>query len=435
VAAVRSELDRRIVALAVPSLGALAAEPLYVLADTAIVGNLGTDPLASLAVAGTVLTALTWLFGFLSMGTTTALSHAVGGRDAPRARGVVVHAAMIAVGIGAVVAALVLVGAPAIARVMGAEGPVLGGAVTYLRIAGLGLPLQLLAFVGHAWFRAHEQVRRSFAIVLVANVVNVVLEVLFVYGLDWGLAGSAWGTVIAQVLAAAMLAIWIVPALRRSAAPLVTSWPEVVAIVRPGATIVLRTAGHVSVVILASATAARLGAVPLAAHQLGMQVFSFSALCLDALAVPAQVLTGQAHGAGSPGDGRIAVARTLRLGALCGGAIGVLVIAAHAILARPFTDDAAVVDASRPVFVILGAVIAIGAFAWVLDGALLGAADYAGLRTVTILAAASFWPVPFVVRGLDLGLTALWCGLLWWMCVRTALIAHRWTRVPQASPG
>jgi Na+-driven multidrug efflux pump len=184
----------------------------------------------------------------------------------------------------------------------------------------------------------------------------------------------------------------------------------------------------VSVVLLASATAARMGAVPVAAHQLGMQVFSFSALCLDALAVPAQVLTGQAWGAGMPETGHVAVRRTLRFGAIAGATIGTIVAVTSGVLARPFTADQDVIDASRPVFVILGAVIAIGAFAWVLDGALLGVADYAGLRRVTVLAAAAFWPVPLIVLGFDLGLVALWIGLLWWMVVRTALIARRWSR-------
>jgi putative MATE family efflux protein len=419
-------LDKRIAALAIPSLGALAAEPLYVLADTAIVGHISTNALASLAVAGSILTTVTWLFGFLSMVTTTNLAQAVGADDPAQAKRTFAHAAAIAAVLGVALGIVIAASAPLLVRAMGASDDSRRGAITYLQISAIGLPLQLWAYVGHSWWRAHENVRRSFVIVLIANATNLLLELLFVYVFGWGLVGSAIGTVIAQLIAGVLLVTGIAgrggwrpvfAALQRS---------EIVAILKPAVSIVIRTGGHVSVLILATATVARLGTVPLAAHQLALQLFSLFALILDALAVPAQVLSGQAIGAGQPRMARTMVNRTMVIAGFVGLAIAVILIVSRTVLARPFTADSAVRAAIPTIFVLLAVQLLLGAFAFTLDGALFGVSDYVGLRKITLMAAASFWPVPFIIRGFDLGLRSVWIGLVWWMLVRTALIYRRW---------
>jgi putative MATE family efflux protein len=421
-------LNRRIAALAIPSVGALAAEPLYVLADTAIVGHIGTNALASLAIAGTLLTTMTWMFGFLSMATTTNLARSVGAHDRAQTRRIVIHAGVLAVAIGTALAIIVAIAAPLLVRLMGADDTTRSGSITYLRIAALGLPLQLFAFVGHAWWRAHEKVRRSLTIVVVANVTNVGLEVLFVYGFGWGLAGSAWGTVIAQVMAGAMLAIGIARTNPGEWRPVVANMErnEFANIVRPGLAIVVRTGGHVSVLLVASAAAARLGTVPLAAHQLGMQLYAFCAFILDALAVPAQVLSSQARGAGQPQVARLVVRRTLVVAAWVGLGIAVALVALRTIIPRAFTDDVLVRSAASTILVLLALNLMLGAVAFVLDGALFGASDYQGLRNVTLMAAVAFWPLPPLIIAFGGGLEALWWALVWWMTIRTALIAWRW---------
>src|SRR6187402_1648853 len=184
------EVDRRIVALAVPSLGVLAAEPLYVLVDTAIVGHLGTDALGGLAIAGTALTAITWLFGFLSMGTTTRVATAVGRGRHHEAATAVRHAAALAALIGIGLLVLLELLAVPIISVLGGSGDVAAAAETYLRIGALGVPFLLLSFVGHAWWRGHSMAMKSLHVVIVANVLNIALELLLVYSLDWGIAGS-----------------------------------------------------------------------------------------------------------------------------------------------------------------------------------------------------------------------------------------------------
>ena len=433
-AVARRALDWRIAALAVPSLGALAAEPLYVLVDTAIVGHIGTDALAGLAIAGTTLTALTWLVGFLSMGTTTRIATAVGAGRADLAATAVGQAALVATALGLVLLGLVQVGAGSIVAALGGHGPAARAAVTYLRVGSLGVPFQLLAFVGHAWWRGHLRVTRSLQVVVAANTLNVALEVVFVYGLRWGIAGSAWGTVAAQVVAAAWLAVGVRRAVGRGADGTRPAgrdrWAGLGAMASDGWRITLRTLAHVTVFVLASATAARLGTSSLGAHQIGMQLFTFLALSLDALAVPAQVFTGQAIGAGRPTEAAGAVTRCLVLAVGVGVVVGGVVAASSGVLAGVFTHDHAVTAKAVVVLVLLGATQVPGAIAFVLDGALLGAADYRGLQRATIGAALTFAPFAAAVLAVHrLGLVTLWAGLFAWMCMRALLNWQRWQLV------
>ena len=181
-----------------PALGSLAAEPLYVLVDTAIVGHLGRSQLAALGIAATVLTGLFGLFNFLQYGTTAQVARASGAGEQRIANRLGAQALWLSLGVGLGVAALVVALAPEIVEAMGGEGETAEYAVTYLRIAALGLPFAFLALGGQGYLRGVADLRTPLVIVIAGNVVNVVLEVLFVYGFDWGIEGSAWGTVIAQ---------------------------------------------------------------------------------------------------------------------------------------------------------------------------------------------------------------------------------------------
>src|SRR5437764_1164311 len=196
-------VDRRILALAIPALGTLAVEPLYVLADTAIVGHLGTASLGALALAGTVLNTVLWACNFLQWGTTARVAFLTGREDRRGAASSATQALWLGVALGAVLAVGVAVLARPLATALGGTGAIRDQAVTYLRISAIGIPAVLIAVVGQGHLRGLSDTKTPFVVVLVANVVNIVLEVLFVYGLDWGIAGSAWGTVVAQLLAAA----------------------------------------------------------------------------------------------------------------------------------------------------------------------------------------------------------------------------------------
>ena len=195
----RSRYDREILLLALPALGALAAEPLYILVDTAIVGHLGTTQLASLAIAATVLATAFTIFNFLTYGTTAQVArlHGAGRDESAAALGS--QALWLGLGIGVLLLALLQVLAVPIVELMGGEGEVKDGAVLYLRIAALGAPLFMLASAAQGFLRGVGDLRTPLLILVAAHVLNVFLELLFVYGFGWGLAGSAWGTLIAQV--------------------------------------------------------------------------------------------------------------------------------------------------------------------------------------------------------------------------------------------
>ncbi|HEX9530941.1 MAG TPA: MATE family efflux transporter, partial [Acidimicrobiales bacterium] len=197
-----SERDRRIVALAVPALGTLAVEPLYVLVDTAIVGRLGTTPLGGLALATTVLTTLLWVFNFLSYGTTARVAFLMGRGQRERSGDVAAQGLWLAAGLGIPVAVVVGAGGRLLPAALGGHGAVLATAATYLRISAFGIPAVLVALVGQGYLRGVLDTRSPLRVVVAANLLNVVLELVLVYGAHLGIAGSAWGTVAAQWVAA-----------------------------------------------------------------------------------------------------------------------------------------------------------------------------------------------------------------------------------------
>jgi putative MATE family efflux protein len=182
----RSPHDREIVRLALPALGALAAEPLYVLADTAIVGHLGRPQIAALGLAGTVLAGAFTIFNFLTYGTTAVVARAVGAGQEERAARLAAQALWTALGIGlALIVGLEIVAAPLLSG-LGGHGRSGHFALVYFRIAAVGLPAALIALAGQGYLRGVSNLRRPLEIVVAANVVNLGLEVLFVYGFGWG---------------------------------------------------------------------------------------------------------------------------------------------------------------------------------------------------------------------------------------------------------
>ena len=189
----RSPYDREILALAVPALGALAAEPLYVLVDTAIVGHLGTTQLAALAIAATVMSTAFTVFNFLTYGTTARVARLHGAGQAEEAARLGSQAMWLSLAVGALLLVLIAALAEPAVALMGGEGEVADGAVLYLRIAALGAPLFMLSTAGQGYLRGIGDLKTPLRILVAAHVVNAVLEVLFVYGFGWGLAGSAWG--------------------------------------------------------------------------------------------------------------------------------------------------------------------------------------------------------------------------------------------------
>lgn len=424
-----------IIGLAIPALGTLAVEPLYRLADTAIIGRLGTVPLAGLALAGTVLGTLIFLCFFLTTGTTARVAF-LSGRGADRAAAEVIPQALwVAAALGTALTALVGFAARPLAELVGGDPQVIDEAVVYLRISGLAIPAVFVAFVGNGWYRGRSDTRTPLTIVVVANVINVVLDVYLVYGLDLGLAGSAIGTVVAQTVAGVWFGVLLWRAVTHHGAGLRPHRTELTRLLRVGRQVGLRTAALLATLALATAVASRISPESLAGHQIAFQVFLFLALSVDALAVAAQALVGTALGRSGVDQARAVGRRIIRMGLIVGAGLTVVVLLAAPVLPRLFTADAAVVDRASVALVGLAVLQIPAALAFTLDGILEGASDFGFLQWALIAALVAF--APFVAAVLiwpTLGLAGLWAGLAAWMTARAALLVWRFRGVRWTAP-
>jgi len=426
-------LDRRIIGLAVPALATLVVLPLYNITDTAIVGHLGRAQLGGLALASTVLNLIGWTSAFLQMATTSEVAFRRGrGADA-LATTAAVTAYSVALALGVLVALLVGFAGPPIAHALGGRGAIQHNATTYLHIAAVGMPFLLLSLAGTGHLQGHEDTRTPLRIVLIANIVNVVLEIVLVYGAHTGVAGSAWGTVAAQVVSAAL---FVMASRRRIVGLRRPEAQEFVRLLRNGWALVIRTIALGAALVTATAVAARVGSATLAAHQITLQVWLLLALTLDALAVPAQVYVGAALGADQPEDAVTIGARCLRLGLIASVVVALATIALSPVLPYVFTNDATVRHTATTGLIICGAQQPLAALAFVYDGLLLGASDFATLRRAMLLALLGF--IPFAALTLahhSLGITGIWLGLTGWLAARTLLLSRRWSSRSWASPG
>jgi putative MATE family efflux protein len=410
----RSPYDGEILRLAIPALGSLAAEPLYVLVDTAIVGHLGRSQLAALGIAAFVLSGLFAIFNFLQYGTTAQVARAGGAGQSEAAARLGAQAVWLSLAFGLAVAALVAALAEPLVAAMGGEGQTAEYAVTYLRIASLGLPAAFLALGGQGYLRGVADLRTPLLILVAGNVLNVILELLFVYGFDWGLAGSAWGTVIAQ----AGMGLAFVEVQRRAGFE-----PPLLARMRPliriGTEIAVRTGALLGSFLVASAVLARVGAASLAAHQIAFQLFVFLALVLDALAIAAQVMVGRLLGAGDGERARAAATRVILWSAVVDAGFGLILIALVDVLPHLFTDDPRVVEQAQEIWWLFAALMPLNGVVFALDGILIGAGDTRFLMWGMLISAAVYIPVALLALDRGWGIEGVWWGLAGLIGMRT----------------
>ena len=358
--------------LAVPALGALAAEPLYILVDTAIVGHLGTEQLAGLAIAGTLLTGAFTIFNFLTYGTTAQVARYHGAGDERTAGELGAQALWLSSAIGLVLLAIAVAVAEPAVSLMGGSGKTADYAVTYLRIAAIGLPFALIALAGQGYLRGTSNLRTPLVIVIAANVVNLVLEVVFVYGFDWGIAGSAWGTAIAQAGMGASFAWLLLRAPARSRRPRLEA---IRPLLRIGGEIFVRTTSLYVSFLVAGAVLARIGTASLGAHQVAFQLWVFLALVLDAIAIAGQVIVGRALGAGRAEQAYDSAVRMIAWSVAFGALLGAVMLALIGVLPEAFTDDPAVVERAREVWPLFTLMQPAAGAVFALDGILIGAGD------------------------------------------------------------
>ncbi|MFJ3335497.1 MATE family efflux transporter [Streptomyces sp. NPDC086766] len=417
-ASTRRKHDREIVALAVPAFGALVAEPLFVLADSAIVGHLGTAQLAGLGVASALLTTAVSVFVFLAYATTAAVARRVGAGDLPAAIRQGMDGVWLALLLGTAVIAVTLPTAPAVVDLFGASPTAAPYATTYLRISALGIPAMLVVLAATGVLRGLQDTRTPLYVAVGGFVANAVLNAGLVYGAGLGIAGSAWGTVIAQCGMAAVYLTVVVRGAREHGASLRPDAAGVRASAQAGAPLLVRTLSLRAILMIATAVAARLGDADIAAHQIVLSLWSLLAFALDAIAIAGQAIIGRYLGAEDAEGARAACRRMVQWGIAVGAALGLLVVVARPVLLPLFTGDPAVTDTALPALLVVALSQPVCGVVFVLDGVLMGAGDGPYLAWAMLLTLAVFTPAALLVPAFGGGLTALWGAMTLMMAVR-----------------
>lgn len=432
----RRRHDREILRLAGPALGALATEPLYVLVDTAIVGTLGVAALGGLAVAGIVLTATFAIFNFLAYSTTGAVARHVGAEDrrAAAARGI--DGMWLAAGLGIALGAIGVALTPWIVQAMGASAEVAPYARTYLRISMVGAPCVLIALAGAGYLRGLQDTKPTLWIALGANALNLVVEVVAVFGLHAGIAGSAWGTVLAQFAAMCVYLVIVGRTARAAGADLRPSLAGMRGTAVVGSHLIVRTASLLVALTTATAVAARISDTALAAHQIAFQVWIFLALTVDAIAIAGQAMVGRFLGADDSLGARSAAHRMLEWGVLVGVGFGITLFLLRPFVVPMFTSDPAVRHLALQVLVIVAVMQPINAAVFVLDGVLIGASDARYLAVAMAVAGIGvFLPLALAVLAVHGGLLMLWGAIVALMLARLIGLGGRFRGSAWLVPG
>lgn len=399
----RSPLDREIGALAVPALGALIAEPLFLATDTALIGHLGATPLAALGLAGTVLQTAVGLLVFLAYATTPAVARRMGAGDTAGAMRAGVDGLWLALAVGAGLVALGSIGGSTAIGWFGADPRVSAAASDYLAIAVWGLPGMLLVIAATGLFRGLRDTRTPLVIAGAGFAANAALNALLIYGAGLGLAGSAIGTAVAQwAMAGASVAIAVRHA-RRAGVTLLPGRAGILASASAGGWLFVRTLSLRVALVATVAVATAHGTTSLAATQVLFTVFTAVALALDALAIAGQAMVGHGLGASDPQRVRAVVRRLLQLGAGAGVLAGAVIAVTSGVVGRVFTSDPGVLAALPGGLLVLAVGLPIGALVFVLDGVLIGAGDARYLAWTGILNLAVVLPVLVLIRTAELG--------------------------------
>ncbi|MEO6885535.1 MAG: MATE family efflux transporter [Jatrophihabitantaceae bacterium] len=407
---------RRIIVLAASAFVVLAAEPLYLLVDTAVVGHLGATQLAGLGIGAALMAVLTIVGTFVEYGTTARAARLFGAGRTDAAVNEGVQASWLALGIGGVV---VIVGEifaePLTTLLAGGSGPIQHASESWFRIALVGLPGVLLVLAGNGWMRGVQRTREPVVIVVIANTLSAVASPVLVYPLGIGLNGSA----IANVCAQAVGGVLFVRSLHRAAGGFTPDRTIMRAQAVVGRDLIVRAAAFQVAFLTAAAVAARMGTAQIAAHQIGLQLWEFTALLLDSFAIAAQSLVGAALGADDAAVARRIAWQVARWGLYAGAFFGALLAAGWTLVPRAFTSSEAVLAQTHVFWPWFVAMFPLAGVVFALDGVLIGAGDVAFLRTITIIAGVfAFAPLNLAALHWHWGIGGVWAGLTAFIVVR-----------------
>jgi putative MATE family efflux protein len=386
--------------------------------DSAIVGHLGTPQLAGLGVAAALLMTAVSVFVFLAYATTAAVARRVGAGDLQSAIRQGMDGIWLALLLGVAVIAVTLPTAPWLVEAFGASETAAPHAITYLRISSLGIPAMLIVLAATGVLRGLQDTRTPLYVAVGGFAANAVLNAGLVYGAGFGIAGSAWGTVIAQCGMAVAYLVVVIRGARNHASSLRPDAAGIRASAQAGVPLLVRTLSLRAVLMIATAVAARMGDEDIAAHQIVLSLWSLMAFALDAIAIAGQAIIGRYLGAGDAEGAKLACRRMVQWGVVSGVVLGILIVAARPLFIPLFTGDQAVRDTLLPALLVVAVSQPIAGVVFVLDGVLMGAGDGPYLAAAMLLTLAVFAPVALLVPSLGGGLTALWWAMTLMMSVR-----------------
>jgi putative MATE family efflux protein len=420
-----SDDGRELLALAVPALGALVAEPLYVLADTAVVGRLGTAPLAGLGVASGALLFGYGLCVFLAYGTTAAVARLTGAGESRRAADQAIQGLWLALALGVLLAVVGTLSADAIVSGLGASGDVAEQAAIYLRVSLLGAPAMLLMMAGVGYLRGLKDTVRPLQVAVGTALLNLVLELVLILGLDRGIGASAAATVVAQWVGATCYLTWIGRDVRRRHASLVPRVGSIGRLLTVSAQLLVRNLSLTGTVLIGTSVATRIGRVDVAAHQVAFQVWMVTALTMDAVAIAAQAMVGERLGAGDVARAISIGRRVIAWSVGMGMALGVVLLIVRTPVAGIFSEDPAVVALTGFLLAHVAFMAPLGGVAFALDGVLIGAGDQRFMARAMAGSAVVAAAVMVLGRQADLGIGWLWGAIWLFMASRSILLGLR----------
>lgn len=418
-------LDRQILRLALPALGALVAQPLFLLIDAAVVGTLGTDVLAGLGAATTVFATAIGLCVFLAYATTASVARLLGAGDRSGALSQGIDGMALGMGLGVPLGIAVAVFAEPLARALGTSDDVTPYAVSYLRVIALAFPAVLGVLAGVGVLRGLQDTRATLYVTLAQVAANLALCLLFVLVLGWGIAGSAWATGIAELIGLAAYVGIILARARAERSRLRPSGTGVLRSARDGVPLFIRTLALRIVFVLAAAVAARLGDEELAAYHVTATVFFALALALDALAIAGQALLGKSLGAGDVALSRATTRRLLWWSVWLGLLLALLVVGLRSWMPEWFSDDPTVLTLMAGALLVVALLQPLAGVVFALDGVLIGAGDTRWLAWAQSAMLLAFLPAAWLVLDRDLGLVGLWWALGWFLLVRAIILGWR----------
>ncbi len=425
----RNPRDGAIAAIAIPALGALAIDPLVTIVDTAWVARLGTVPLAAIAVAGAVFMAVFSVFNFVNVAVTPLVAGEVGRDDIKRAGSIATSAIFIAFAIGVTLAIVFIALSDQVVGLFGSDPAVASEAGSYLRVRFLALPPMIIATVGHGVYRGHQDTRTPLKVAAGMNIVNFVLDPLFIFTFGLGVVGAAWATVVAQTLAAAWFLL-LMFGLDRARLGIgrvkagIRGLP-IVEVLSAGWPMIVRAASLLAAITATTVAAARVGTTSVAAHQIALQVWLFLSFTLDAYAVAAAAMIGKDLGAGERPAARLLSNRLLAVGLMTGIGLSILLFVTAPLVVSLFSLEGAVADELSSIYWFVIVLQPLTALVYVWDGIGVGASAFRYLAASMVVAGAAS-VVTIVLIGDTL--VGIWVGLAVLTLARLVSLAgwYRW---------